>query len=273
MSEFTNEDFIKFIESYKNKTYEDEYYKIHKCYDTVTELSRSDTDRADPLVKNSKRMYGLDWMVKCSNFSEPPKSTDALFFRENEKGILELHLIEFKFLGNKNQRDKINILWNDIKKRVSCEKSKNKLSNSKENHDKFNADDCESEECFNDFFVRDFKLIRNNFNDPIAVSLKLKPYEVIFITLPKLYEEYCNDYSDVVKKDINSYLNSIDKYYWAFLGNLSPNYLNIKRKTDKYDEYSKRLEMTIFKKASVRPRQCFNKTLDREILGNFDFNF
>ena len=132
MDEFKDEDFIKFIESYKYGSYEDNYNNIHKFYDTITELSRSDTFQADSLIEHKQKMYGLDWIVKASERlnNKPPKSTDALYF--NEK-MSELHIIEFKFIGRKSHWDKINILWSDIRRRLPCE-------------------DCEvddEEECFN----------------------------------------------------------------------------------------------------------------------------
>lgn len=251
MRELTNDDFIGFIEYYKEKTYEDENHKIHKCYDTVTELSRSDTKRGDSLVNHPQKMYGLDWIVKSSKKlnKKPTKSTDALFIREDD-GNLELHIIEFKFIGKKSQRDKMNILWYDIKSKISCE-----------------DDIAEDEECFDDFFVNDFKLIRKNFHDPVEVSLQLKPYEVIFITLPELYYEYCEN-ENIPKKDIKTYLTKINKYYWAFVGNFSKDEYNIKSKTNRYNEYNKRLERTIFKKAKAKPWQRFEGTLEHEILKN-----
>lgn len=249
MKELTNEDFIEFIESYKYGSYEDDYHNNHKFHDTITELSRSDTIRADPLIINKQKMYGLDWIVKASKkFKDhPPKSTDALFFNEKTS---ELHIIEFKFIGKKSNWDKMNILWRDIRSKLYC-------------------DDCEDknyEECFDEYFVNDFKLIKENFKDPIDVSLQLKPYEVIFITLPKLYEEYCENNPEITKKDIASYLNNINKYYWAFVGSFSQNEYNINAKTKKFDKYNKRLEMTIFKKARANSFRNFDKVLNYEIL-------
>ena len=252
MEEFTNEDFIKFIESYKDGSFVDEYNKEHKFYDTITELSRSDTKQADSLIKNSEEMYGLDWIVKASNKFDciTPKSTDALFFKEDNDGNLALHIIEFKFIGKKSHWNKINYLWRDIRSRLPCE----------------GCDFDIDEECFDDFFVRDFKKIKKNFKDPIDVSLQLKPYEVIFITLPKLYEEYCEMNPNIIKKDIIGYLNNIDKYYWAFVGNFSQSEYNIQSKTKHFNEYNERLEMTIFKKARAKSFRKFNKVLEYEIL-------
>lgn len=250
MDELTNDDFKKFIGYYKDKVYEDENHQFHKCYDTVRELSRSDTERADPLIKDSmQEMYGLDWMVKYSKKlnKKPPKSTDALFINEDNNGKLKLHLIEFKFIGRKSQRDKMNILWRDIRRKAACDEYLD-----------------EEDKCFDDFFVSDFKLIKKNFHDPIEVSLQLKPYEVIFITLPELYDEYCED-NGLPRKSIENYLAKIDKYYWAFVGNHSQSEYNIKSRTNKYNKYNQRLEMTIFKKARAKPWQRFEKTLKNEI--------
>ena len=249
MKELTNEDFIEFIESYKYGSYEDKYHNEHKFYNTITELSRSETIKSDPLIKNKQKMYGLDWIVRASKKfnNHPPKSTDALFFNEKTS---ELHIIEFKFIGKKSNWDKMNILWRDIRSKLYCD----------------DCDDKDYKKCFDKYFVKDFKLIKQNFKDPINVSLQLKPYEVIFITLPMLYEEYCENNPKVTKKDISYYLNNIDKYYWTFVGNSSQNEYNIKSKARKFDKYNKRLEMTIFKKARANSCKRFEKILNREIL-------
>lgn len=251
MEPLTDGDFEKFIKHFRDKTYEDENHRVHYCYDKATELSRSDTEEADPVVVNSQYMYGLDWMVKSSKRlnKEPSKSTDALFINYDEKGKLNLHIIEFKFLGRKSHRDKMNILWSNVKRRASC--------------DEFKMDD---EKCFNDFFVRDFKLIKRNFHDPIEVSLQLKPYESIFITLPELYEEYCEE-KGCDRGDIEGYLSKIDKYYWAFIRTRSKSESNIAFRINKYNKYNKRLEKTIFTKARAKPWNKFNSTMKYEILG------
>ena len=71
----------------------------------------------------------------------------------------------------------------------------------------------------------------------------------------------------IVKKiDINFYLNNIDKYYWSFVGNFSQSEYNIKSKTDKFNKYNKRLEMTIFKKARAKSYRKFKNVLEYEIL-------
>ena len=102
MMEFTNHDFKEFMESFKNGTFI-ENNEIHKFYDSLTELSRSDTEYADALIFHSQEMYGLDWIVKGSKRlnRSPPKTTDALYFRIDDNGNMKLHIIEFKFIGFK----------------------------------------------------------------------------------------------------------------------------------------------------------------------------
>ena len=257
MEELSDKEFKDFIESYRYGSYEDEYHNIHHFHDTVTELSRSSTDKADPLIENSQEMYGLDWIVKASNrFGDKlPKSTDALFLKEDKNGNLSLHIIEFKFIGKWSYKNKFNYLWKNICQKLNCENC-------------YDCDTTKTNECFHKHFVSNFKDIRNNFKDPINISLQLKPYEVIYITLPELYEEYCANNPDITKKDINHYLNNIDKYYWTFIGNLSMNKSHIEAKANDFNEYNKRLEMTIFKKARAKPFCDFDDVLHIEILKN-----
>ena len=285
MGNLTHEDFRKFLEYYEDKTCEDKG-RIYNCHDKIEELSRSGTAKADSLVPHPQEMYGLDRMVLFSKKlnQEPPKSTDALFFRQNYDGNYALHIIEFKFLGY-THLDRINDLLVDVNKRLSCENSQN-LENNSENEDNDDtlenndlidnsenskSDDCDDKECFNESFIKNLKKVKKDFEDPVKVSLQLKPYEVIFITLPMLYEEYCEENPSVTKKDIDSYLRSIDKYYWAFVGNSSPSSHGIRYKASLLNNYSSRLEMTIFKKARVKPKEEFEEVLEREIFENYNY--
>lgn len=257
MDPFTDSDFIEFMESFNDgqfMEYENGLHKTHKFYDTITELSRSDTVWADPLVKHDKKMYGLDWIVKNSKLlsSNPPKTTDALFYSKDSDGNLSLHLIEFKFIGMKSHKNKINYLWNVISNKNSS----------------FGDD---SKDCFDKNFVRNFRTIKQGFKDPIDVSFQLKPYESIFIVLPRLYDEYCEEHNEC-KKDFKSYLAKMKKYYWIVIGNDSQSEDNLKGKTRHFNKYNKRLEKTIFFKARAKTRKEFLKVLDREILGNFNFD-
>ena len=252
MGDFTNQDFKDFMESFKGKKVIENNI-LHECYDTLTELSRSDTSKADPLIIHPQEMYGLDWIVKGSKKLQkrPPKTTDALYFREDENGNLKLHLIEFKFIGRKSHKTKLNILWRDICRKVSC-----------------NDDFFFENECFNEYFVNDFKLIKNNFKDPIDVSLQLKPFEAIFITLPELYKEYCQE-NNLDEKDFKTYLTQIKKYYWIVIRNDSKSETNLKSVTKHFDKYNKRLEGSIFNKARAKTKKEFYDVLNNEILNDY----
>ena len=82
MANLTNEDFINFIESYKdNKLF----------YDSVYEISRSHHKNKDSLIENSFKMYSLDEIVKKSDVfgKNTPKTTDALWYKEDKEGTVK----------------------------------------------------------------------------------------------------------------------------------------------------------------------------------------
>ena len=257
MSEFTNQDFIAFMESFKDG-HVIEKNQIHKFRDTLTELSRSDTSQADPLIIHPQEMYGLDWIVKGSKrlHKKPPKTTDALYYRVDGDGNLKLHIIEFKFISKRSYKNKLNILWREICRKVSCGEEDSFYEN----------------ECFNEYFVSDFKLIKKNFKDPIDVSLQLKPFEAIFVTLPELYKEYCQE-NNLIEKDFKSYLTQIKKYYWVVIRNDSKSESNLKSVAKHFDKYNKRLEGSIFNKARAKTKKEFYDVLDTEILNDYNGEF
>lgn len=252
MEEFTDQDFKEFMESYKNGTFT-ENNEMHKFHDSLTELSRSGTEDADALIFHSQKMYGLDWIVKGSKRlnKTPPKTTDALYFRIDDNGNMKLHIIEFKFIGYKSYRIKFNNLCNEICCKISC--------------DGRNLDD---DECLNKNFLEDLKLIKNTFQDPIDISFQLKPYEAIFITLPELYKEYCQE-NGFDEKDIKTYLANIKKYYWIVIRNDNMAKQHLKSIAKHFDRYNARLEGSIFTKARAKTDDEFYKVLKREILNDF----
>lgn len=255
MMEFTNHDFKEFMESFKNGTFR-ENNEIHKFYDSLTELSRSDTEYADALIFHSQEMYGLDWIVKGSKRlnRSPPKTTDALYFRIDDNGNMKLHIIEFKFIGFKSHKIKFNNLCKELCCKLSCD-------------GRYLDDD----ECLNRYFLKDLNLIKENFKDPIDVSFQLKPYEAIFITLPELYKEYCEE-RHLEEKDIKTYLSNIKKYYWIVIRNDRMAESHLKSITKHFDKYNKRLERSIFTKARAKTDDEFYKVLKREILNDFKLN-
>lgn len=253
MEEFTNQDFKEFMKSFKKGTFT-ENNETHKFHDSLTELSKSDTKKADALIFHSQKMYGLDWIVKGSKRlnKRPPKTTDALYFRLDSNGDMKLHIIEFKFISYKSYKNKFNNLCNEICCKISCD-------------DRYLDDD----ECLNRYFLKDLNLIRDNFKDPIDISFQLKPYEAIFITLPELYKEYCQE-RGYEEKDIKTYLTNIKKYYWIVIRNDKMAESHLKAITKHFDKYNKRLEGSIFIKARAKTDGEFYKVLKREILNDFN---
>ena len=250
MFALTNEEFIDFIESFRGGHYKESKhgeYIVHNFYDSITELSRSETVKADALIENPFEMYALDWICKnCSDMKDnTPSTTDAIFYKKETDEKLVLHLIEFKFLSSTTYGDKLVFIDEEI-----MEKNR-KVHFSKQ-------------------FFNYFKDIKEDFKDNIEFSLRLKPFETIFIVLPKLYDAYCKENAKE-KKDIQSYLNTIDIKYWVFLGNKSSNETNVELMAETLKKPYLRLEMGIVKKAQVKPKSYFDTFLDVEIYGKKDF--
>ena len=69
MNALTDKEFLEFFESFNERTYEEikkDKSIIHKCYDSITELSRSDSYPYDALITNPFLMYGIAWIVRSS---------------------------------------------------------------------------------------------------------------------------------------------------------------------------------------------------------------
>ena len=77
MSSFTVEDFNKFLKSFKKVSYEDENHKLHNCYDSLSELSKSNSEPYNSLISHPFKMYGLDWMVNNLNCQSGCKLTSG----------------------------------------------------------------------------------------------------------------------------------------------------------------------------------------------------
>ena len=94
MSKLTNAEFIEFIESFNDKSFNN-----HRYYDTITEISRKKSGKQDALIENDFLMYSLDDIAKGSRelSSNLPKTADALYYKEDDDGNLSLYFIEFKF--------------------------------------------------------------------------------------------------------------------------------------------------------------------------------
>ena len=271
MDQLTYDEFMEFLGSYEDGSYVDRYGIEHKFYDSLTELSRSDSKPYDSLITNKFPMFGLDWMVKDSSKWKDssrrceknprrcnhrfPKTVDALFCKKNRNDETELHIIEFKFIPSQPTKDKLEYLFLEVveknnKYKQNEHKSKNKIK-----------------KCFDDDFVDDFIDVRKYFFDKLENSLQLKPYEAIYIALPGLYEEYCEN-KNKEKKDINGYLASIKKYYWVCIGSGSSNETNIHSQAQSFEKYYRRMEPEILKEAKVRVCGDFEIDLKEDILSD-----
>lgn len=250
MDTLKNSEFIKFIESFKHGYYIESKQGeeiIHNFYDSITELSKSETEQADSLIENKFEMYALDWICKdCQNMKgNTPSTTDAIFCKEQPDGKLLLHLIEFKFLSKTPYGDKLEFIDDEV------------MEKNRKAH-------------FSKQFFTYLNDIKKDFKDNIEFTLRLKPFETIFIVLPKLYENYCKE-EGKTKKDIRLYLNNIDIKYWVFLGNKSDNETNVQAMANTLRKPYLRLEMGILKKAQVKPKSYFDTFMDVEIYGKRDF--
>lgn len=66
MNSLTNEECIEFIENFKNWHYleiKNNNTKIHKFYETISEISKSLSPSYDSLIDNSNKMFALDWIT------------------------------------------------------------------------------------------------------------------------------------------------------------------------------------------------------------------
>ncbi len=274
MDPLTDEYFLKFLKSFEKKCFTDKSGCKHNFYDSLTKLSRSDSKPYDSLITNNFPMLGLDWMVKASprwrDLSKQcqrnprkcehrfPKTVDALFCKKSNKGNLELHIIEFKFIPDESNKDKLEKLFEYIvEKHNNYVLKKDKNPNSKE------------KKCFDEKFVNDFKKVREYYFDKLENSLQLKPYETIFIALPGLYEEYCKE-EKIEKKDIKKYLMDMEKYYWVCINSGTKNESNLRSQAQHYEKYYKRMEPDIFKETRARTKVDFEDNLKNDILAGID---
>jgi len=197
MSKSDNQLFIDFL-----KSFDDGEYRNHKFHDTITEISRRESGDRKPLVENKKVMYSLDDIAKGSKILRDnlPKTTDALYYKEDD-GKFSLILIEFKFhnLDDPDAKDLLDALVDNF----FAEEKKYKCLD------------------YND--KKDLNKIRNYYGDDVTNALVLKPFESLKVVIPKLYEEYCLNNSNIEKLDIKMYLENIEKRYFIFVSTYTEN--------------------------------------------------
>ena len=198
MDKLTNDEFIQFMDSFKDK-----YFL------PVSEISKSKDEKEISLVDNSFKMFSLDDMCKKykSIRDNLPKTMDAIHYEIDETGKLTLFLIEFKNFsieGNHSIYSELEALYLNLKK-------KNKKT----------IDEYSSEKIISNNFLKKFKNIKNHFIDSIEFDLKMKPLETIFVALPWLYEEYCT-HEKIPKKDFRKFLEKNNIRLIIFVNRYSP---------------------------------------------------
>lgn len=239
MTELSQEEFIEFLESYKDK---------ENCYDSISNISWPKDKKGNndlnkpPLVKNDDFfMYSLDDICKkCKGFNENniPTTTDALWYNINEDGKLVLYFIEFK--GHNLDR-------------VNDDKFLGKIINDIENNITLNKNPVNK-----DILLR-LNQLKDAYDDEIRFNLRLKPFESLFIVLPTLYREYCGDDC----KDLYSFLKTCDIKIFTFAGVYTKEDSTGKGKEsieDKNEKKSMKIEVSTSKKGKKSKR---NKSKDR----------
>ena len=178
-----NEDIVKFAEfldHYKQK------YAKPSCDISLPHQKNNQTGK--PLVSSNYIMLDFDAMCRDANFYPKgsnfnrPATTDAIYYRIPNKNNIELSLVEFKtFSFTWEHKRYYNSALNKVRTRLkNCghtsdsQKGLNMLEN-----------------------------IKDKLGNAIEFSLKLKPYDSLFVVLPKLYEEYCNEKSIPETERIN----------------------------------------------------------------------
>ncbi len=248
MYQISNEEFKKFIRSFSD------YYK------PITEISKN--DYGNSLIINDFKMCSFDEMKDdCSLFDKGnrPKSTDAIFVKENDDKII-IYLIEFKFhnLNKEHNKEKIEKLWNKVDKEFK------KPSNS-DSYGYF--EDNPKSDFVNKSFHDDFKEIYNTYNDSVEVSLRLKPFESLYITLPILFEEYCDNTVDI--GEFHQFLQNADVKYFIFVSSYTNN-RNKNRYYAKSDPLNKQLKRftlsKIMDECAIRDGGSFDSFLKNENL-------
>lgn len=211
MSKLTNDEFIAFLETYKSK---------EGCFDSISNISWPKDKNGnnllskEPLIANDDLfMYSFDDMCKegigsVFNKDNLPSTTDALYYKINEDKMI-IYFIEFKWSNLDNTKVKTSI--NELIGKLS---SKNKFSN-------------------NDLLNKLMDLKKSSNDSEILFSLRLKPFESIFIVLPKLYKKYCEE-NNLESKDIYSFLIENEVKVLTFAGHYTEETNKINRHRERY---------------------------------------
>lgn len=166
--------FSEFLDFYKEK-YGKTSSEISKPKPNEDEEIRGELK---PLVKSDFIMLDFDSMCddakfypkRPKKFLNEPSTVDAIYYRVIDDFKMELFLVEFKsFYFN----------WDTM---FYFDKTVEILLN---NLTSFNINDNLT------YGLNRLNNIKKSHGSTIEFSLRLKPYESLFVVLPKLYEEYC----------------------------------------------------------------------------------
>lgn len=202
MQNLTADEFIKFLNSFK-----DEYFF------SITEISRAKTGNERSLITNDFKMYSLDDMCKKYEIikNNLPKTMDAIHFQINDDKA-SLYLIEFKNFNMKGSYS----TYSQFEALYSKLLEKNEKTIDEDSDEKIVSDD----------FLKRFEYVKNHFIDSIEFDLRMKPLETILVSLPWLYDEYCKNNPEIIKKDFDKFLRSIDIHLIVFIHRYAP-YINV----------------------------------------------
>lgn len=176
-----NENIVKFSEflDFYKECYAKPSFEISMPKPDETRFYDDDDNELKPLVDSDFIMLDFDSMCDDANFypKEPkedinePSTVDALYYRIKNDIKIEFFLVEFK---------RFYFDWNTVGDYcASLKKIKRNVL-----YEEYNPD-------LRSGLTR-LKKIKNNLGNTIEFSLRLKPFESLFVVLPKLYEEYCS---------------------------------------------------------------------------------
>ncbi|SFL38102.1 hypothetical protein SAMN02910297_00740 [Methanobrevibacter olleyae] len=175
-----------------------DFYK-EKYTNTSSEISKPkpidvdyDEEKLEPLVSSNYIMLDFDAMCDDAKFYpkfpeeefNQPSTVDALYYRIIDENRIQFFLVEFKTFdfGWSSSSD-----YNS-----SLDKVLKKL-------DMDNLDDITKTG------VKRLNKIRKTYGYNIEFSLRLKPYESLFVVLPKIYEEYCDENNILEEERLDLY--------------------------------------------------------------------
>ena len=184
-----HEDIVKFSD------FLDDYREDYANYSSeISKPKPNDEDydekKLEPLVSSNYIMLDFDAMCDDAEFypkvpyvkkedTNQPSTVDALYYRVLEEKKIQFFLVEFKTF---------NFDWNSS---GDYNSSLNKV---------LNAVDSENIDEKTKKAIGRLNKIRGTYTYSVEFSLRLKPYESLFVVLPKIYEEYCEK-KNIPKED------------------------------------------------------------------------